>query len=67
MPRGLVSIHIDRDHEFETRQGAIQPRAVGGRQHRVAGKGDESPDATLALRLHLLGHRRGGQFAAELG
>ena len=44
MARGLVEVEVDRDHEVEPRQRALEPRAVGRRQHRVAGDRDQRAD-----------------------
>ena len=47
-----------RHHEVERRERAVEPAGVRGREHRVAGDGDERADLTVARRLDLLGERR---------
>ena len=64
--RGLVAVEIDGDHVLESLQRSVEARAVGRRQHGVAGEGDERADA-VAGRVDLLGECGGGQLTAELG
>jgi hypothetical protein len=65
--RGLVDVDVDRGHEVEAAQGAVEPGAVRGREHRVAGDGQHRPDLALAGGLDLLAQRRDRQLAGGLG
>ena len=67
VPGGLVEVDVDRRHEVQAGQGPVERRAVGGRQHRVAGHGQHRADLPVAGRLDLLAQRRDGQLARRLG
>ena len=64
--RRLVHVDVDRDHEVEALDRALEAAAVGGREHRVAGDRDERAHLTLARGLDLLGQHGHGQLAEQL-
>ena len=66
VPGGLVEVDVDRDHEVEPVERLAEPRAVGRRQHRVAGQREQRADLALARRLDLLAQHADRQLAAEL-
>src|SRR5262249_47251595 len=57
----------DGDHELERREGAVELRAVGRREHGVAGGRHERPNLPLPLGEDLLCQRRDGILPRELG
>ena len=67
MPRGLVDIEVDRHEELESCDRAIEPRAVGRGEHRVAAMRHERAHLPRSWRLDLLGECRHRQLASELG
>ena len=67
MAAGRGDIHVDADHQIEVRERRIEPAAVGNRQHRVAGHGNEDAHLAAARCGNFLGHRHGGEFPQHLG
>ena len=66
MPRGLIEVGIDRQHEVDRVEGIGQAGAVGRGQHRIAADSDHRPDLTVTGCLDLLGEGDGGQFGHHL-
>ena len=62
----LVHVDVDRDHEVEALDRALEPAAVRGREQRVAGHRDERAHLALAGGLDLLGEHGHGQLAVQL-
>ena len=67
MPRGLVEVDVDADHEVELAQRRVEAGAVGRRQHRVAGDRDQRADPALAGGVDLLGQAGDRELAEQLG
>jgi hypothetical protein len=65
MTRRLVPVGIDAHQRFERAERSIEPCAVRRREHGISGDGEHAADP--ALRLDLLGERRDGKLAGELG
>src|SRR5262245_61065078 len=66
MARGLVDVRVDADHELEPVECAVEPLAVGGAEHWVAGDRDQRADLARSLGLDLLGEHADGQLAVRL-
>ena len=67
MARRLVEVDVDADHEVERVERLVEAGAVGGREHRVAGDGEERTDLAVARLLDLLGEAHHRQLAVDLG
>jgi hypothetical protein len=52
--RGLVQVDVHADHEFQAFEGTRQPSAIGRRQYRVGGQGDQRADLAFAGCLDFL-------------
>ena len=65
MAARLGDVDVEADHEVEARQRALDPGAVGSRDHRVAGVSDQRPDLPLAGRVDLLGEDADRELARE--
>ena len=65
-PARRVQIHVDRDHQVETRQCLIQPRAIGGGEHGVACNDEQRLDLALTWRFHFFSHGGGWKLAEHL-
>jgi hypothetical protein len=66
VPGGLVEIDVHRDHEVQRVQRGVEAAAVGRRDDRVAGQGDERADPALARGVDLLGQANRRQLAEDL-
>jgi ATP-dependent helicase/nuclease subunit A len=66
VPGRLVEVRVDRHHDVELAERALEPARARRRQDRVAGHGEEGADLAPARRLDLLGQRGHRQLAAEL-
>jgi hypothetical protein len=66
VPRRLVQVDVDADHEVERGQRAVQPIRVGGRHDRIACQCDQRADLSVARRFDLLGQRDDRELAEEL-
>ena len=64
--RGLVDVDVERDHEVQRLQRALQAAGVRRRQRGVAGQGDERAHLALAGRVDLLGQAGHRQLAVGL-
>ena len=60
VPRCLVEVRVDAEHEFHTVERTVEAIAIGRRKHRVPCDRDHGPDLTLARGDDLLGERGGG-------
>ena len=67
VPRGLVEVRVDADHELDAVERLVEPVPVGRRQNGVAGDGDHRLDLPLAGCIDLLGQCGGGHFGQRLG
>ena len=64
---GLVAVDVDRDHEVERHERAIQPARVGRGDDRVARDRDHRPDLSVTRCLDLVRQRRDRVLAEVLG
>ena len=65
--RRLVHGDVDRGHELEAGEGAVEAPAVRRRGNGIARDGEHRADLPVARGLDLVGHRGRGQLAAEHG
>ena len=66
VPGRLVEVEVDGDHEVQPRERLVEPLAVGGRQHRVAGDVSSARTWPSPGREDLVGEGRHRQLAREL-
>ncbi len=66
VPRGLVDVQVDADHELQPLKRGVKLTAVGRRQYRVASDRNQRLDLPLPRGQHFLGQRRNRQLAAVL-
>ena len=62
MARGLVQVDVQAEHEVQPVERLGQARAVGRREHRVGGHGNQRLDLPLARRLYFLRQAGDGQL-----
>ena len=58
MPIGLVDIEVQRHHQIQRAQRRVEGRAVGHRQHRIAGEHEQRPQLSWPGRGDLIGDQR---------
>ena len=61
---GLVDVEIQAEHKLQATQRLLQLPAIGRRQHRVAGHGDQGANLPLTRGEHFFRQGRHRQLAA---
>src|SRR4051794_39025313 len=67
MLRGFVDVAIDRHHELEARERAVQFAAVWRREHRVAGECHKRLHLPRSRSQYLFSQCRDRQLSGKLG
>jgi len=66
MPRRLVAVNVDADHQVERVECVGEPVAARRREHRVPGDREECADLAVTRRLDLLGEAGRRELAEDL-